>query len=127
MSLSIRSAVAGDIPVGKIARQDTQNLGTKASGSNMESIVKAGNRAWNEARVDFLLEQGTMRDVLEPLFCTVEVNLDNGADFKSTQMTRFPVDSILDPHLKSFGSLSIENADYIAQMEANGQEVPGVA
>lgn len=102
------------------------DLGTKASGSNMESVVKAGNRAWNEARVDFLLEQGTLQDVLEPLFCTVEVNLDNGADFPTTKMTRFPVDSLLDPHLKGFGSLSIENEDYLAQMEANGQEVPGM-
>ena len=27
-----------------------------------------GNRAWNEARVDFLREEGSIRDVLEPLF-----------------------------------------------------------
>ncbi len=102
------------------------DLGTKASGSNMESVVKAGNREWNEARVDFLLEQGTLRDVLEPLFCTVEVNIDNGSDFPTTKMDSFSADSLLDPHLKGFGFLDIENQDYLDQMEENGQEVPGM-
>jgi hypothetical protein len=101
------------------------DLGTKASGSNMESLTNAGNRAWNAARVDFLLERGSARDLLEPLFCTVEVNIDNGADFPDSKMSSIKADSILDPKLKSFGSISIENDDYIAQMATNGQQVPG--
>lgn len=102
------------------------DLGTKADGANMERLVKNGNKAWNESRVDFLLENGTLQDVLKPLFCTVEVNVDNSGSFPTSSMTSFPADSILDPHLKSFGSISIDEADYIAQMEENGQQVPGM-
>ncbi len=100
-------------------------LGTKTGGSNMESLTNNGNRAWNAARVDFLLEKATVRDLLEPLFCTVEVNIDNGSDFPDSAMSSIKMDSLLDPKLKSFGSISIENADYLAQLETNGQKVPG--
>jgi hypothetical protein len=72
------------------------------------------------------MEEGSIRDVLEPLFCTVEVNIDNGGDFPDSEMDGVNADSLLDPKLKSFGSISIDNADYLAQMTANGQEVPGM-
>ncbi len=101
------------------------DLGTKSSGANMESLVKAGNRAWNESRVTFMQEQGNLHELLRPLFCTVEVNVDNGSDFPTSPMSRIPSDSLLDPHLKGFGSINIDNADYLAQIATNGQNVSG--
>lgn len=110
------------------------DLGSKATGSEFEGVVKAGNRAWNEARVTAVREDSSLKELLRPLFCTVEVNLDNGADFASpveggpggSEMGRIPFDSLLDPQLKGFGSISVEFDDYDAAIKANGQRVQGI-
>ena len=73
------------------------------SAATTERIVKDGNRKWNETRLTTLVAEQDVRKVLEPLFCTVEVNLDNSADFKQTTISRFPTDAFLDPQLKLFG------------------------
>lgn len=123
-----------DTPGAKELIEANPVLGSKNSGSEFESLVKGANRIWNETRLAFLRESGSVKDVLRPLFCSVEVNLDNGADFASpveggeggSQISRIPFDSLLDPQLKGFGGISIEFADYDAQIKANGQNVPGV-
>lgn len=110
------------------------DLGTKADGLEFEGVVKRGNKAWNAARLNFIRENASLKETLRPLFCTVEVNLDNGADFESpvaggeggSEINRIPFDSLLDPHLKSFGSISIDFADYDAAIKANGQRVEGI-
>jgi hypothetical protein len=97
--------------------------------------VKAGNRAWNTARVAAVRENSSLKETLRPLFCTVEVNLDNGADFESpveggpggSEMSRVPFDSLLDPHLKGFGGIGITFTDYDDAIKANGQRVQGVS
>lgn len=109
-------------------------LGRKSNAIEFEGVVSGGNRAWNQTRLDFMKESGSVKDILRPLFCTVEVNLDNGADFESPvrggpggdEMSSIPFDSLLDPQLKGFGSISVEFSDYDAQIKANGQNVPGV-
>jgi hypothetical protein len=110
------------------------DLGSKATGSEFEGVVKAGNRAWNEARLASVRENDSLKETLRPLFCTVEVNMDNGADFESpveggpggSEMSRVPFDSLLDPHIKGFGSISVDFADYDAAIKANGQRVQGI-
>ncbi len=110
------------------------DLGSRATGSEFEGVVKAGNRAWNETRLKGLRENSSLKEALRPLFCTVEVNIDNGADFESpveggeggSEMSRIPFDSLLDPHLKGFGSISIDFADYDAAIKANGQRIQGI-
>lgn len=109
-------------------------LGRKSNAIEFEGVVSAGNRAWNQTRLDFMKESGSVKDILRPLFCTVEVNVDNGADFESPvrggpggdEMSSIPFDSLLDPQLKGFGSIPVEFSDYDAQIKANGQNVPGV-
>jgi hypothetical protein len=110
------------------------DLGSKRTGLEFEGVVKAGNRAWVQTKVNHLRENGTVAELLKPLFCTVEVNLDNGADFESpvaggpggSQISRIPFDSLLDPQLKGFGSITINFDDYDALIKANGQNVVGV-
>ncbi len=110
------------------------DLGSKATGAEFEGVVKAGNRAWNTARVAAVRENASLKEILRPLFCTVEVNLDNGSDFKSpieggaggSELSRIPFDSLLDPHLKGFGGISVDFADYDAAIMANSQRVQGV-
>jgi len=109
-------------------------LGSKASGAELEGVVKGGNTKWNKTRIATLKAGGKVSELLRPLFCSTEFNLDNGADFGSpviggpggTQISRIPGDSLLDPQLKSFASVTIDFADYDAQIKANGQRVEGV-
>jgi hypothetical protein len=112
-----------------------EDLGSKTTGAEFEGVVKSANRTWNQQRLDFLKANATPADVLRPLFCSVEVNLDNGADFESPvaggaggdQMSRIPFDSLLDPKLKGFGSITVAFNDYDALIKQNGQQVPGVS
>lgn len=101
------------------------DLGTRRDGADMEFMVKDGNDQWNQTRLQDMQDSGTLADVLRPLFCTVEVNTDNGADFEGNALSSLPVDSLLDPQLKSFDSLPVNGGDYDALKAANGQEVPG--
>ncbi|HET6610516.1 MAG TPA: hypothetical protein VFG83_00930 [Kofleriaceae bacterium] len=110
------------------------DFGQKSNGINLESVVTAGNGVWNKTRVDFLKTNGSVQDLLRPLFCTVEVNTDTGSSGKSppeggeggSELSSVPADSLLDPQLKSFGSISIEFADYDALIKSNGQHVGNV-
>jgi hypothetical protein len=101
------------------------DLGRKTDGLNFEGVVKDGNRQWNESRLADLQDNGTLADVLRPLFCTVQINTDNGADFEGNQLSSIPVDSLLDPQLKSFGSIPVSGSDYEELKAENGQTVPG--
>ena len=115
-------------------KKHAKNLGSKTSGAELEGVVKSGNEKWNKTRIATLKAAGKVDALLKPLFCTNEFNLDNGADFGSpvtggpggSEISRIPFDSLLDPQLKSFGSISIEFADYDAQIKSNGQRVEGV-
>lgn len=110
------------------------DLGGRATGAEFEGVVKAGNRAWNDARLAFTQESASLKETLRPLFCTVEVNIDNGSDFKSpveggpggSELSRVPIDSLLDPHIQGFGSISVDFADYDAAIKANGQHIQGI-
>ena len=112
-----------------------EDLGTKQSGAEFEGLVKTANRGWNDTRLAFLRANGTPGDVLRPLFCSTEVNVDNGADFQSPvaggpggdQLSRLPFDSLLDPRLRSSGSITVTFDDYDARIKANGQVVNGVS
>lgn len=115
-----------DTPGAKELVDAHEDLGTKSSGSRMESLVNKGNREWNPVRVQFFKSQGDVKGLLKPLFCTVEVNLDNGADFASSKMSSVKADFLLDPQFKSFGSVSISNDDYEAAIAAQNHKVEGV-
>lgn len=94
------------------------DLGSKSSGSRMESITKSGLRKWNKTRVELLKATGDTSRLLEPLFCTVEVNLDNGTDFKNRDLGRVNFDLMLDPQFgKTFGGIDVKNDDYVALMD----------
>jgi hypothetical protein len=111
-----------------------EDLGREQSGAELEFVVKEANDAWNSRRLSFLRRNGTPKDILRPLFCTQEINLDNGADFESPvaggpggdELRRIPFDSLLDPRLARFGSLPVSFADYDALLKEHGQTVSGV-
>ncbi len=100
-------------------------LGKKASGSTLESLVKASNREWNAFRLEFRKQDGT-KELLEPLFCATEINVDNGTDFKDNDFRQIKRDFFFDPHLKGAGSVNISEETYAAAIEQAGQFVQGV-
>jgi hypothetical protein len=115
------------------------DLGRKTDGAELEFLVKTANEKWNKARLSHLRKadgSGTVElaTLLAPLFCSVEVNLDNGADFESpvgggfggSELRRVPFDSLVDPQFKGFGAVPVTFADYDTLIKANGQRVPGV-
>jgi len=99
------------------------DLGSKNSGSTMEGLVKAGNREWNATRIDHIKGSGSIKRLLAPLFCTVEVNLDNGNDFKSSSLSRIPNEFYLDPEWGIFGSVNMGSDIYQAAITEAGQTV----
>lgn len=108
------------------------DLGFKDDGANMELLVKEGNREWNGARLAHLRDNGSVADLLRPLFCTVEVNLDNGADFFSSaagtvgdgdDLRDIPSDFLVDPQWSLFGGIDMDAAVYEQAIKDAGQKL----
>jgi hypothetical protein len=110
------------------------DLGSHSDGASVEFLVKEGNRDWNEARLSHLRDNGSVADVLRPLFCTVEVNLDNGADFFSSpdgtlgggdDLDSIPRDFLLDRQWSGFGTIKVASAVYEQAIRDAGQRLMG--
>jgi hypothetical protein len=102
-------------------------FGEKQGGRDMEELTMEANRAWNRRRVAYLVEHGTVEELLRPLFCPVEVNIASLDGFG------FPTELVLDRRL---GFMFLEEfaeferfqelaAGYQALLEAIDQRVPG--
>ncbi len=115
-----------------------KDLGSKEDGENMEGIVRGGNMMWNETRIEHLMngDKISLQQLLRPLFCTVEFNIDAGSNFGSPvtggvggdddHLTVLRQNFLLDPQLGT-GQVDVEPADYDAVIKQNGQFVAGVA
>ncbi|HWB80523.1 MAG TPA: hypothetical protein VG755_36415 [Nannocystaceae bacterium] len=113
----------------KVIDANKDDLGSESSGANMESVVNAGNREWTKTRVTNALNpmRSDVKALLRPLFCTVEHNIDTAVDFDSSNFSGIPVDFLVDPAFKSFGSIGIKSDVYTAARDAAGFNVPGLA
>ena len=96
--------------------------GSKEDGAAMESTVRNGNSAWNDQRVAFLKTK-TTADLLRPLFCTVDVNLQSMTSSSFSIPSSVRNDFLLEPRIGGFDSVPIDAADYTAVTTANGQAV----
>ncbi len=89
-------------------------LGGKGNGIEMEQKVTSGNATdWTPARIEFLKSKGT-QELLRPLFCTLDLNLQSG---QGTAQSDF----FVDPIWNVFDSVSL--TDYDAQIAANKQVI----
>ena len=95
---------------------------TKEDGLAMEGTVRNGNSAWNDKRVDFLKTK-SVAELLRPLFCTVDVNLQSMVGSSGSVPSSVRNDFLLDPRIGGFDSVPIDSADYTALAAANGQAV----
>lgn len=104
-------------------------LGSLSNGIQLESLVREGHKAWNTTKVahikDGLGSVFTVEDLLRPLFCTEEINLDEAS---STNVTSANLSGpITDPALGGFASLSFDFMKaYLPVITANGQRVEGL-
>lgn len=95
-------------------------FGTKATGYNLEPAIKKGNEAWNLERIEHNQEKKTVADLVRPLFCSVEVNIQaNG----STKMSAINSDFLFDPSLGRKDTLSISSTDYASLLVENNQRI----
>ncbi len=107
-------------------------LGDEDGADEMEDTVKNGNSDWNSRKITYLTtkEPRSIQDLLKPLFCTVELNIqpgtveprpqpgsDNGDVFDS-----LPAESLLDLRFDRDG-IGINPADYDAALQASGQQI----
>ncbi len=110
-----------------VARALGENAISQMDGRDVEERVRRGNRVWNITRVRELRASGDLAALLEPLFCSVEVNLLTSEDE--------PGDPNVDPSdafyystefLSGSDSFFVElpSADYNAAVKRIGQHIP---
>lgn len=96
-------------------------LGRQGNGISLESTVASGNNTWNDKRFETLKTKGTVSDMLLPLFCATDVNI------QSSGLSRVPssvrADFFFDPSWSKFDSFPIDSNEYTALLEANGQVI----
>lgn len=97
------------------------SFGARKTGPNLESLVKAGNRANNSTVIDALLAARDYKRLLRPLFCTEQVNIASGRD------NRVPGQFMVVPRLLSgsAANVSVSAAGYRDLIAAIDQVVPG--
>lgn len=97
--------------------------GKKSDGIELESTVKGGNSAWTPKRIELAKASGSVADLLRPLFCTVELNLQGSSTQTSASgMTQVRSDFLFDPAWSKSG-VPVDAADYVALLAANGQRI----
>jgi len=95
------------------------SFGTKATGYNLEPTIKKGNDAWNTARIEHVKAKKTPADLVRPLFCPVEINIQTTGSDKIP--AAIPADFLFDPSLGRKDTLSIVAADYTSLLATNEQ------
>lgn len=101
-------------------------LGELGDGAFMElDVVEPGNEVWAETRVTHQLRVGSTRELLRPLFCPVEVNLDTVSDPLGIVPTFVvPGAALADPILAVSG-VSIDEASYEQLLVESNSRIEG--
>jgi hypothetical protein len=97
-------------------------LGSRGNGIDMESKVSNGNSSYVPKRIAFLKTKG-VAEVLRPLFCTMDINLQSAGG--TSVPTSIRNEALLDPAWQSFDSPPINPADYTALVAQFKQRVAG--
>lgn len=106
-------------------------LGGRGDGIELEGRVGQGNAKWNSARLKFLKTKGA-KELLRPLFCSVDVNLQTALVTEVQQLTDIPADFFLDSFFTGSGfeggvpGVPIKAADYVSLMKENNQRIQGL-
>ncbi|MEM6992579.1 MAG: hypothetical protein AAF721_18850, partial [Myxococcota bacterium] len=98
------------------------DLGQLTDGIEIEDIVRTGNDVWLNTRMQHMLEQGDVEALLEPLFCTVEVNIGSGTSSANGSIFSVPSNVLVDSSL-AFASADMDNDVYKAAIDKAGQVI----
>ena len=91
-------------------------LGGRGDGIDLENKVTAANQGdWVPKRIEFLKTKGAA-ELLRPLFCTMDINLQSG-------QTQASSDFFLDPTWGNFDSINLDQKLYAAAITANKQQI----
>jgi hypothetical protein len=107
-------------------------LGEISGASDLESMVRNGNEHWNESRLSHLKSSATARvkDLLRPLFCSDEINLDAMRTPRVIPFNAFLDRRLANPEAPSLPpsdqGFTVDPADYDALIRAAGQTVAGM-
>jgi hypothetical protein len=82
--------------------------------------VSGNGGKYMKRRIEILRSQGTA-EVLRPLFCTMDVNLESAGDRNAP--TFVPPNFFVDPLWPTFEGIELDAQDYKALAAANGQKV----
>lgn len=113
------------------SRTEGKVIDFRPAGKELEEAIAAGNAAWMRTRVAHLRAEGTTRELLRPLFCTVELNLGAASDAATPPTAtaaesgalELPPGLFFDPRLQVPGRLPVPLADYHAAIAATGQRM----
>ena len=98
----------------ELVEKHKMTLGDKADGRELEHVIAKGNQAYNANRIQFLKSKG-VAELLRPLFCTLDVNLQSTNDSVLAMGPLFvSFDYFIDPAWSVFDSVAIPRADYDA-------------
>ncbi len=90
------------------------------TGDMLEKLIEHGNATWNKKRLAVLRERAPA-DLLEPLFCTVEINLGTSGGYREPA-TMIDRDFLIDQALKEFAPFpEIPGQAYISAITAAHQ------
>jgi hypothetical protein len=98
-------------------------LGQQSNGISLESTVASGNDLWNTKRAEIAKTKLSVADMLKPLFCTVELNIQSSTISTSSPPSSIRADFFFDPFWSKFGSFPFDTADYTALLESTGQMI----
>jgi hypothetical protein len=106
-------------------------LGTSGTGVDMENKVTTANHDdWIPRRIEFLKTKG-LEEVLRPLFCTIDVNLESqgiggpgglGANLHKV-VTNVSSSLLVDDTWQVLEAVSVNDADYQALIKTNNQRI----
>jgi hypothetical protein len=109
------------VGVNDVVSRNRDLFGDISGAQKLESKVRAGHRAWVPARVGFLKSRG-VKEVLRPLFCATDVNLDTtgGADLQVS--SHLLIDSQLTPPSLITGGV-LDGEAYDSVLKDIGQRI----
>lgn len=100
------------------------DLGSVTNGIEIEGIVDEGNAAIRGERTRVLLAQGDVKELLRPLFCPVQINLETATSSTDSPPGQVPGNALVDQRL-GFGSISVSDKVYTDTLKATGQRIVG--
>ncbi|MEM6994791.1 MAG: hypothetical protein AAF721_30030 [Myxococcota bacterium] len=119
-----------DIPgADKLFEAHAPMFGVRGDGEELEALVREGNEAIIDGRIRHhsTPEVGSVRELLRPLFCQVEINLDTAGETPGAPIEQIPADFFIDPHFGVARGVAMPDGVYEEAIASAGQRVQGVS